>query len=123
MERYLREDWTYNELFETIQEVYQEFLSQNRGHSHAIARLADDFNNLGKIEDIIVDVAIGEILITYDKVFVGYVEGITKRLSMFKEADVTNELTDEELADLTMRLEKVLDGLSKAEIDYNPYSE
>lgn len=117
------EDWTYNELFETIQEVYQEFLSQNRGHSHAIARLADDFNNLGKIEDIIVDVAIGEILITYDKVFVGYVEGITKRLSMFKEADVTNELTEEELADLTMRIDKVLDGLSKTEIDYNPYSE
>lgn len=26
------EDWTYNELFETIQEVYKEFLSQNRGH-------------------------------------------------------------------------------------------
>ena len=123
MERFLMEDWTYNELFETIQEVYQEFLSQNRGHSHAIARLADDFNNLGKIEDIIVDVAIGEILITYDKVFVGYVEGITKRLSMFKEADVTNELTEEELADLTMRIDKVLDGLSKTEIDYNPYSE
>ncbi|MEB2266958.1 immunity protein Imm3 [Priestia megaterium] len=35
-----------------------------------MARIVDDFNNLGKIEAIIVDVAIGEILITRDKIFI-----------------------------------------------------
>ncbi len=117
------EDWTYNELFETIQEVYKEFLSQNRGHRHAIARIVDDFNNLGKIEDIIVDVAIGEILITYDKVFVGYVEGITKSLSMFNPKEAEDELTLEEIQDLSKRINKVIEGLRNAEVDYNSSAE
>lgn len=58
-----------------------------------------------------------------NKVFFGYVEGITKRLSLFKDLDVITELTQEEIADLTNRIEKVLDGLSKVDIDYNPYSD
>lgn len=114
------EDWTYNELFETIQKVYKEFLSQNRGHRHAIARIVDDFNHLGKIEDVIVDVAIGEILITYDKVFFGYVEGITKRLSMFNPKEAEDELALEEIKDLSRRINKVIEGLKNAEVDYNP---
>lgn len=113
------EGWTYNELFETIQEVYKEFLSQNRGHRHAIARIIDDFNNLGKIEDIIVDVAIGEILITYDKVFVGYVEGITKSLRVFNRQEAEDELTSEEIKDLSRRINKVIEELKNAEVDYN----
>ncbi|MFP9128852.1 Imm3 family immunity protein [Niallia sp. BSM11] len=117
------EDWTYNELFETIQEVYKEFLSQNRGHRHAIARIVDDFNNLGKIEDIIVDVAIGEILITYDSVFVGYVEGITKRLSMFNPKGAEAELTLEEITDLSRRINRVIEGLKNAKVGYNPSAE
>lgn len=117
------EDWTYNELFETIQGVYKEFLSQNRGHRHTIARIVDDFNNLGKIEDIIVDVAIGEILITYDKVFVGYVEGRTKSLSLFNPQEAEDELTSEEIKDLSRRINKVIEGLKNAEVDYNPSAE
>ncbi|MED4651215.1 hypothetical protein COM13_09475 [Bacillus pseudomycoides] len=117
------EDWTYNELFETIQGVDKEFLSQNRGHRHTIARIVDDFNNLGKIEDIIVDVAIGEILITYDKVFIGYVEGITKTLSLFNPQEAEGELTSEEINDLSRRINKVIEGLKNAEVDYNPSAE
>jgi Flp pilus assembly CpaF family ATPase len=123
MERLLMEDWTYDELFETIQEVYKEFLSQNRGCRHAIARIVDDFNNLGKIEDIIVDVAIGEILITYDKIFVGYVEDITKSLSMFNPKEAEDELTVKEIKDLSRRINKVIEGLKTAELDYNPSAE
>ncbi len=111
------EDWTYNELFETIQDVYKEFLSLNREHRHAIARIVDDFNNLGKIEDIIVDVAIGEILITYDKVFVGYIEGITKSLSMFNPKEAEDELTLEEIKDLSRRINNVIEGLKNADVE------
>ncbi|WP_446936031.1 Imm3 family immunity protein [Lysinibacillus fusiformis] len=117
------EDWEYNEIFEAINEDYNDSLKLNRGHEYAIARTVNEYINLGKVEDIIVDTAVGEILLSKNKVFIGYAEGITKRLSMFKDLDVTNELTHEEIADLTNRIEKVLDGLSKVEIDYNPYSE
>ena len=117
------EDWEYNEIFEAINEDYNDYLKLNRGHEYAIARTVNEYINLGKVEDFIVDTAVGEILLSKNKVFIGYVEGITKRLSMFKDLDVTNELTQEEIADLTNRIEKVLDGLSKVEIDYNPYSE
>ncbi|PDY44146.1 hypothetical protein COM11_28260 [Bacillus pseudomycoides] len=117
------EDWTYNELFETIQEVYKEFSSQNRGHRHAIARIVDDFNNLGKVENIIVDVAMGEILIAHDKVFVGYAEGIKKSLSLFNPQEAEDELTSEEIKDLSRRTNKVIEGLKNAEVDYNPSAE
>ncbi|MER2169257.1 MAG: Imm3 family immunity protein [Psychrobacillus psychrodurans] len=117
------EDWTYNELFETIEEVYKEFLSQNRGHRHAIARIVDDFNNLGKIENIIVDVAIGEILINYDKVFIGYVESITKSLSEFNPKEAENELTLDEIKDLSRRINTVIEGLKNTEVDYNTLAE
>lgn len=117
------EDWEYNEIFEAINEDYDDYLKLNRGHEYAIARTVNDYINLGKIEDLIVDTAIGEILLSKNKVFIGYVEGITKRLSMFEDLDAISELTHEELADLTNRIENVLDGLSKVEKDYNPNSE
>ncbi|WP_226669723.1 Imm3 family immunity protein [Metabacillus litoralis] len=117
------EDWEYNEIFEAINEDYNDYLKLNRGHEYAIARTVNEYINLGKVEDFIVDTAIGEILLSKDKVFIGYVEGIINRLSMFKDLNVTDELTQEEIADLTNRIEKVLEGLSKVGKDYNPYSE
>ena len=76
-------NWKYNELFDAIQETYEELLDEDKGYRYAIAKLAEEFDNLGKIEDIIVDTTIGEIVIGHDKVFIGRIEGITKRLSMF----------------------------------------
>ena len=73
-------DWEYNELLEAIQDTYEQLLDEDRGYRYAIARLADEFDHLGEIEDIIVDTAIGEIAIEHDKVFVGRIEGITNRL-------------------------------------------
>ncbi|MEN1936480.1 Imm3 family immunity protein [Paenibacillus sp. 102] len=114
------ENWEYNELFEAINETYNDFLALNRGQKDAIARTAYEYINLGEIEDVIADVAIGEILLTHDKVFIGYIEGITKRLSKFHPLDATGELTQEEIRDLTNRIHKVLEGLEQVEIDYNP---
>lgn len=115
--------WKYFELFEAINEDYIDYFKINRGHEYAIARTFNEYINLGKLEDFIVDTAVGEILLSKNKVFIGYVEGITNRLSSFKDVNVTDELTQAEIADLTNRIEKVLEGLSKIEIDYNPYSE
>ncbi|WP_017151763.1 Imm3 family immunity protein [Bacillus bingmayongensis] len=117
------EDWEYNELFEAINEAYNDFLALNRGYKYAIARAADEYINLGKIEDVIADAAIGEILLTHDKVFIGCIEGITKRLSKFNPLDAVGVLTQEEIRDLMNRIRKVLEGLEKVEIDYNPSAE
>lgn len=116
-------DWEYDEIFEAINEDYNEYLTLNRGYRYAIARTSDEYINLGRIEDFIVDTAIGEILITHDKVFIGYVEGIPKRLGMFNPKEAEGELTEEEIKDLLQRINRVIDGLKNAEIDYNPSAE
>lgn len=119
----LMKDWEYNELFDAIQETYEELLDEDRGYRYAIAKLADEFDNLGKIEDVIVDTAIGEIAIGHEKVFVGRIEGITKRLSMFNPQEAGDELTLEEIKDLSRRINKVIEGLKNVEVDYNPSAE
>ena len=115
----LVKDWEYNELFDAIQETYEELLDEDRGYRYAIAKLADEFDKLGKIEDVIVDTAIGEIAIGHEKVFVGRIEGITKRLSMFNPQEAEDELTLEEIKDLSRRINKAIEGLRNAEVDYN----
>lgn len=116
-------DWEYNELFDTLQEAYEEIMDEGRGYRYAIAKLADEFDNLGKIEDVIVDTAIGEILLTHDKVFVGRIEGIIKRLKLFNPLEAHGELTIEETMDLLKRISRVREGLKNAEVDYNPSAE
>lgn len=116
-------DWEYNEIFEVINEDYNDFLTLNRGHEYAIARTKNEYVNLGKTEDFIVDTAVGEILLSQDKVYIGYIEGITKRLSMFNPQEAEDELTLEEIQDLSKRINKVIEGLRNAEVDYNSSAE
>ncbi len=111
-------DWEYNELFHAIREVYEELLDEERGYRYAIAKLADEFDNLGKIEDVIVDTAIGEIAVNHHMVFVGRIEGITKRLSMFNPQEAEGELTVEEIKDLLGRINNVIEGLKNVKSDY-----
>ena len=123
MEESELENWEYNELFEAINETYNDFLTLNRGQKDAIARTCYEYINLGEIEDVIADAAIGEILLSHDKVFIGCIEGITKRLSKFNPLDAVGELTQEEIRDLSNRIHKVLEGLEEVEVDYNPSAE
>ncbi|CAH2463214.1 Imm3 family immunity protein [Bacillus sp. S4] len=111
-------NWEYNELFNAIQEAYEELLDEGRGYRYAIAKLADEFDNLGKIEDVIVDTAIGEITVDHHMVFVGSIEGITKRLSMFNPQEAEGELTVEEIKDLSRRINNVIEGLKNVKVDY-----
>ncbi|MGG0386269.1 Imm3 family immunity protein [Priestia filamentosa] len=117
------ENWEYDELFHTIKEFYEEFIEENRGYRYAAARLANEFDNLGKVEDVIADTAIGEIVMTHEKVFVGTVEGITKRLSSFPLEEAIGELSLGEVKDLSQRIERVLKGLREVTVDYNPRAE
>ncbi|KKZ99291.1 MULTISPECIES: Imm3 family immunity protein [Bacillus] len=111
-------DWEYNELFHAIREAYEELLDEERGYRYAIAKLADEFDNLGKIEDVIVDIAIGEIAVNHHMVFVGRVKGITKRLSMFNLQEAEGELTVEEIKDLSIKINNVIEELKNVKSDY-----
>jgi len=111
-------DWEYNELFHAIWEAYEELLDEERGYRYAIAKLADEFDNVGKIEDVIVDTAIGEIAVDHPMVFVGRIKGITKRLSMFNLQEAEGELTVEEIKDLSIRINNVIEGLKNVKSDY-----
>lgn len=81
-------------------------------------KLADEFDNLGKIEGVIVDTAIGEIAVDHHIVFVGRIEGITKRLSMFNPQEAEGELTVEEIKDLLGRINNVIEGLKNVKVAY-----
>ncbi|MCP1446935.1 Imm3 family immunity protein [Priestia sp. YIM B13446] len=112
-------DWEYNEIFDAIQETYKELLDEDRGYRYAIAKLTDEFDNLGKVEDFIVDTAIGEIAITHEQVFVGHIRGIAGRLGKFNPNEAEDELTLDEIKDLLARMNKVIVGLQNVEVDYN----
>ncbi|MCI4060198.1 Imm3 family immunity protein, partial [Bacillus cereus] len=45
-------DWEYNELFHAIREAYEELLDDERWYRYAIAKLADEGDNLGKIDGV-----------------------------------------------------------------------
>lgn len=111
-------DWEYNELSHAIREAYEELLDEERGYWYAIAKVADEFDNLGKIEDIIVDTAIGEIAVNHHMVFAGRIKGITKRLSMFNLQEAEGELTVEEMKGLSIRINNVIEGLKNVKSDY-----
>jgi len=113
-------DWEDNEIFDAIQETYKELLDEGRGYRYAIAKLTDEFDNLGKVEDFIVDTAIGEIAITHEQVFVGRISGITERLGEFNQKEAEDALTLEEIKDLSRQINKVIEGLEHVKADHNP---
>ncbi|MCM3020500.1 Imm3 family immunity protein [Priestia megaterium] len=80
----------------------------------------DEFDNLGEVEDFIVDTAIGEIAITHEQVFVGRIRGITGRLGKFDLKEAQDELTLDEIKDLLPRMNKEIEGLKHVKADHNP---
>ncbi|MBC1502175.1 hypothetical protein HB943_16355 [Listeria weihenstephanensis] len=113
-------DWEYEELIKAINESYENFLKIGRGEKFAIARAFNEYADMGEIEDIITDIAIGEILLYQDKVFIGYIKGITGRLSGVKKDNLKNELSDEQIENLLDRIVVVIKGLKNKPNDRDP---
>lgn len=116
-----------NELVENINEAYKEFMEKDRGERYAIARLFEEFdtyNNGDLVEDIVVNMAIGEIIIEQDSVFKGNLECIKKSLNKYENVkeELKNEITEQGLEEITIRVNNVLNMLEKMNIDTNPYS-
>ena len=112
-------EWKYNELTEALQVSYQRHLSLNRGEKYAIVLTAEDFFNMGKVEDLIVDVVIGELMIEQEVGIESYMNAIGQRLSVFDVTTAKDELTEEELRDLTHRIKNVLAGFKTLKVNSN----
>lgn len=113
-----------NELVENINEAYNEFLEKNRGERYAIARLFEEFdtyNNGDLVEDIIVNMAIGEIVIEQDSIFKGNLECIKKSLHKYEtvKEELKKEITEQELEKIAFRVTKVLNILDKMNVYTN----
>lgn len=119
-------NWAYDELFDAIKELYDDMLSEDRGYRYAVAKTFYEFEtvcNEGRIENLIVHTAMGEIVISHERVFIGNIEAIKKHLSSFSSEELTNELTEEELKGLSQRIKTVLTALDTVELDYDHNAE
>ena len=113
-----------NELIDDINEAYNEFVEQNRGERYAIARLFDEFDTMGSedIDDIITNMAIGELIIKQDSVFIGNLQCIKKSLMNFDNLknELKTEITEKELNNIESRIKKVLEMLDTMKVTTDP---
>ncbi|SDY78913.1 Imm3 family immunity protein [Bacillus sp. 166amftsu] len=116
------EDWEYNELIEAVKEVYDNMLNEDRGYKYATARTFYEFEtvcNEGETENLLVHLAIGEIIVTHPKVFVGVVDTIKKELGSIDRKELEKELVSEEVEDLLTRISNVNHKLKNVIQDYD----
>lgn len=116
------DDWGYEELFEAVNRNYNNYLEKKLSNQHALARTSYDFEtvrNEGIIENIIVSTAMGEIILSHQKVLIGNLKSIEELLIKFNPDELLGQISDEDLADLTTRINNVLVSLNEMPIDYN----
>ncbi|AIQ56709.1 Imm3 family immunity protein [Paenibacillus borealis] len=116
------DDWEYQELFEAVNRNYSTYLEKKLNNQHALARTSYDFEtvrNEGKVENIIVSAALGEIISSHQSVFIGNLNSIEELLGEFNPDELLGLISGEDLADLTTRIKNVLISLKEMPIDYN----
>jgi hypothetical protein len=107
------DDWEYEELIRCIIDSYEEFFLSSKEKKHSIVRVANEYDNLGKLEDVIVDVTIGKIMIDEQELIMNFVKGISSRLSKVDLQSVIYGLTEEEKNDLIIRIDFVKKEFNK----------
>lgn len=116
------DDWGYEELFEAVNRNYNNYLEKNLSNQLAFARTSYDFEtvrNEGIVENIIVSTAMGEIILSHQKVFIDNLNSIEELLIKFNPDELLGQISDEDLADLSTRINNVLVSLKEIPIDYN----
>jgi len=100
------DDWEYEELFEAVKENYYNYLKKNLSEKHALARTSYDFEtvrNEGIIENLIVGTALGEIISSHKKVFVGTLNLINETINKINPNELHGNLLEKEINDLTKK--------------------
>ena len=116
-----------NEMIDYICDSYQEYISMNRGERYAVARIFDEYDvyeddDESIVEDVVTMLAIGEMIIDNNCLYIQTVERMKKSLckvEMFKNI-LKNEIKEDELNNLLMRIKKVEDALFSVEITNAP---
>ncbi|WP_339255073.1 Imm3 family immunity protein [Paenibacillus sp. FSL P2-0136] len=118
------DDWEYEELFEAVNRNYNNYLEQNLSDQLALARTSYDFETVRKegiLEDIIVSTAMGEIILSHQKVFIGNLNSIEELLINYNPNELSGLISIEDLTDLTTRINNVLISLKELPVDYNSF--
>ncbi len=119
-------DWEYEELLQIVKRIYMNYIEQEISERLALARTLYDFEtveNEGELETIIVNVAIGQIASSHEKISIGHLNYIKKIFARFEENKFADKLSNEELQDLSARINNVLKTVKQMPIEYNPIIE
>ncbi|MGM0715482.1 MAG: Imm3 family immunity protein [Bacillota bacterium] len=111
--------WEYEELFEAINETYQEFKLENMSSTKALSRTLSEFEttmNLGIFEKSIVIIAYGEILLSHLEVFHKSKEYLLKELNGLNLQELEDQLPLEQFNDLNARKKLILDKIEQKPI-------
>ena len=119
-----------NEIIEHISESYQEYIGVGRGQRYAIARIFDEYDVFDDdsdaiIEDMITMLAIGELIINNESIFVNNIKRLKKtydKIQVFTE-NVKDKIAENELNDILLRIKTVEDALKNATVTYDPKCE
>ncbi|MFF2484368.1 Imm3 family immunity protein [Paenibacillus sp. NPDC058071] len=109
-------EWEYEELFEAINDGYEEYKAEYMSNSEAFARTVDDFEavkNTGIFEKSIVTVALGELLIRQSKVFKMSKEYLLSTLESIDIKGLEPYLTPELFANWNARKDLFLQEIDK----------
>ncbi|TVX91893.1 hypothetical protein FPZ44_01740 [Paenibacillus agilis] len=109
-------NWEYTELFEAVNETYQEFILENMSSTKALSRTLSEFEttmNLGIFEKSIVIIAYGEILLSHLEVFHKSKEYLLKELNVLSLQELEDQLPLEQFYDLNARKKLILDKIEQ----------
>ncbi|WP_279633656.1 Imm3 family immunity protein [Brevibacillus antibioticus] len=113
--------WEYEELFEAINELYQDALQMNMSSTKALSRALSEFEttmNLGVFEKSIIIIAYGEILLTHSEVFHKSKEFLLKEMYDLNMQQLEGKLTLEQFNDLNARKNLILEKIEQKPITY-----
>lgn len=114
-------DWEFDELFEAIQEGYQEYKAEQMSNSEAFARTAGDFEtvkNVGVFEKAIVTVALGELLLRQSKVFSVSKSHILDSVESIDNDELKKQFTSEQYAVWEGRKQNLLQKLEEKPVHH-----
>ena len=110
--------WKYKELNQAVYESYNEFLKAGKNPKEAYVRAGDEFLKSGDLEDAIVLLVLGEIMILNGEGSHNYIEAIKDKFISYDFDKAIAELSKDEFEDFQQRSNKVLMDLNEVKVDY-----
>ena len=103
-----------NKLIDSVNRIFRQFLKNGLEYNDAISRLFDEFDMNDSSEDLIVNIAIGEILINQTTISKGSIKCIDKAFKEYQKIleQFKKNLTKKEFSNISFRINNILENLS-----------